>query len=517
MKGRFARFLLVAGGIWSAFGGVGQAEDLPTLSIRYMSIEADVILVGVPVDSKGDALPTKYKVMAVLKGPDSLVGKAIEIRDDGTCSRANPRGLFGGEAVEPPPEIVKAMLFLHAPRGDQDGQGYTLVLSGIRALTDKGDLLVPQQQMNPGPQYLLPMKNETWDATVEQVKEDLPTIEQVLRIEAINDSLERNRAIFAWIDDHKNEFRGGYFGSERKGWASLEPRLFGRIMESCIPEDCWKAKLVSAGLGSVVQTVPPSFCSKGGRALLVAKVMDTTLADNRRLMALEELGSGSTYWYAHRHLYPRTEIATKSEQAATIDLALPLLTNPDPSWRRAAARCVFAVSHPYDANFKDMTTKRAVPDLVKLYRTEKNAAVRDVVVDGIRRLESDSFWHELTGNPDGIVAFLRFVGIRGDQLEFDVRLDHTRAKIVDPPAFRFRDLRDDVRSTPVRSVTATVEYPKDLFKKGWEAGQGSVTMRVPVVEVEPGAWCVTLEGRLGESVWRSESVDVTIPESPEAK
>jgi hypothetical protein len=42
-------------------------------------------------------------------------------------------------------------------------------------------------------------------------------------------------------------------------------------------------------------------------------------------------------------------------------------------------------------------------------------------------------------------------------------------------------------------------------------------MRVPAAQVSPGLWRVSLEGRLKEHTWRSEPVEVSIPEKKKAQ
>ena len=509
---RCVGILFVAVAVAATLGTAVRAENLPTLSIRYMTIEADVIVVGAPVVAQDGALSSKYKVTRVLKGPESLVGREVTLRDEGLYSLPSPSWLSGDEGVEPTPRITRALLFLRVPGDDEIQNGYRTVLSGIRALTEKGSVLVPQQFMNPGPQYLLPMKGETWDAMLAQVVEDSPKIAQILRLGDIVDRGKRNQVIFTWIQEHRDEFGGGYFGTQGKGWASLEQKLFDWIMESCIPEDCWRAIQLSSALGTDPQRSHPSFCSKEGRALLMAKVLDRSLPDELRLRALRELGAGSTFWYAHRSQYPRTLVVTRDEQETIIDHILPILTHKEPSWRAASARCLMSVSWPYDANFEEMTSKRAIPDFVTLYKSERSTEVRNIAVQAIRRIETESSWQKLSGNPEGIVVFLRFAGINGDVLKFDLDLEHTRAKITEIPVFRFQELREGGSAVPPRVVEPTVSYPEDLFRRGWEDWQGMIIMTIPAAQVNAGLWRVSAEGRLGGHTWRSEPVEVTIPD-----
>jgi hypothetical protein len=501
-----ARIFFVSVVLGATLSTAIRAEMCPTMPIRYMAIEADVILVGAPVGDHGKSVPSKYKVIKVLKGSKSLVGQEVVIRDEKRYS-LSPPSWQGDEKEKPTPRITKAMLFLRNPGVNKTPKGYRTVLSGIRALTEKGTLLVPQQLMNPGGQYLLPMKGETWEAMLAQVKKDMPSIAEMLRLGKIADPGKRNQAILTWIKNHRD-----HFGVKGKSWYSLEYRLFDWVMESCIPEDCWAAIQLSSEIGIRPQKFHPSFCSKEGRKLLLAKVLDRSLSDSLRLRALQKLGNGSI-WYAHGGQYPRTHVATRTEQMSIIDHVLPMLKSKKASWREASARCLMSASFPYDANFAERATKRAIPDFVRLYRNEKNTTVRKAVVEAIRRIESVPFWQKLSGNPEGIVLFPRFSGITPDDLVFHLYLEHTNAKITEMPVFRFQELRKDGSVIRSRLVKPSGYYPKHLFKSGWQGGyHGSITMRVPAAQVSPGLWRVSLEGRLKEHTWRSEPVEVSIPE-----
>lgn len=495
----------------SIFDTQVRADTLPTMSIRYMTIDADVIVVGDPVVSEAGILPARYKVVRVLKGPASLASQELVVRDEELYSLSPSPWMEEGKEKTPLPRITKALLFLKSPAEGRVDEGYGTVLSGIRALSNDGVVLVPRQLMNPGLQHLVPMKDRGWEAMITQVTEDLPKIARILKLEKITDSAKRNQAVFKWIEGHKDEFGGGYLDNQRKGWPHLETKLFDRVMESCIPEDCWRA----IELGNKLDAKPdgnfPSFCSPQGRKLLMTKVFDRNLPMPLRQIALGELGDGGTFWYAHRNQFPRTQVVTRDEQTAVIDRILPLLKYKDATWRAAAVRCLRSVSCPYDAIFTEMKSKQAIPQLAELYNHERSAEVRNEIVEAIRRLESEVFWENLTGNPQGIAVIMRVGTIKEDALEFQMILEHTKAKIAGVPVFLLELLDGAGQPLRAQSFGADVSYPTDLFKTGWEDWQGMVIMSIAAPHLEPGTWRATAKGRVGEKVWRSESIEVVIP------
>lgn len=494
----------------SAFVMVVRAEILPTMSLRYMAIEAEVIVIGHPVAAEAGILPMRYRVDEVLKGPAPLASQEIMVKNEGSFDPTlTPRPWADKNAV-PVIRVEKALLFLTLPTQDGEDKGFGTVPSGIRALSDDGRMLVPSQFKNPGPQYLVPASDQKWETMLARVTDDLPKIASIRELEKIKDPGKRNQAVLEWIESHKDEFGGGFFDNDTKGWASLEPQLFGWVMESCIPVDCWRALKLSQQLNTRPEGFHPSFSSKTGRQLLLDKVFDGGLPEAMRLLALQEFG-GSTFWYSHTSEYPSVQVVTRDEQAAVIDKVLPLLQSGQESWRVAAVRCLRAASWPNDANYSKMNTQRALPQLVEQYRRERSAQVLEELADTIRRVGDEAFWQNLTGNPRGIVVLLGSDEVTKDRLRFNLNLEHTKAKIIEAPRFMFRLLDAEGNSVRTREFDGVVGYPEDCFIKGWEDTQGSITMTVANPELESGIWRVTVQGRIDGQIWRSEFVEIAYP------
>ncbi len=490
------------------------AEVLPTLSIRYMTIKADEIVVGEPAEPKAGVLPSRYKTISVLKGSDIRAGQEIVVTNGGLYKLGPPQWLRKSNAKKAPPQIVKALLFLKRPTKEAGEKGYRTVVSGIRALAKSGEVLVPQQQMNPGPLYLLPKKGQDWDAMLAQVRSDLPRIAKIRELGTIRDHRRRNKAIFEWIGKHKKEFGGGYFGGKSKGWASLEQQLFNWLMESCIPEDCWRAIELSAELGTGPNGTYPSFCSPRGRELLMAKVFDKKLPDSLRLRALRKLGEGTTFWFSPTKIYPSTEMVTRKEQEKIIGRVKELLSHTDYTWRIAAVRCLTSASRPYAAELMHMATKQAIPDLVAMYRDKRKAGARGHIIKAIRRIEDEAFWKDLSGNPHGIVVYISRLRIEQGALEFELALDHTKAILTEMPILRLEKLNPQGKVTETQTITPELIHPKDIFSSGWESWTQHPNVKIPLSKVAPGLWRIVAEGRVGkeETKWRSEPAMITIPE-----
>jgi hypothetical protein len=485
-----------------------ESRILATLSIRILTVEADVIVEGDPVVSASGIFPLRYRVGSVLKGPVSLLGQELILKDDDHLYNMSRQSWMRDN--QPLPRITTALLFLRNP---PDGrEGYALVASGIRALADDGTVLVPSQAINPGPYHLSPTKDQNLVAMIAQVQQDLPVVEHLRSLKDIPDRTKRNQAIFGWIEDHKKDFEGGYLGTDAKGWGPLDHDLFSWILESCIPEDCWRAIELEADLRTWSSVGwHPSFCSTRGRELLLTKIFDAKASDSVCLRALGHLGSLAC-WYANPNQYPGTCNITQEEQKTIIRYIIPLLKHKDSAWRKAAVMCLQSVSWPCDARYQQMLTKQAVPDLSDLYRTERNAEVRDEIIETLRRLEDDAFWQNLTGNPHGMVVYARFNSIYKGVVEFHPILKFGHANFTEPPVFRFEKLAEDGTRAKSELIKPSIQ-PPDLAK-AWADGE-MVTMTVPASQFEPGRWRVTLEGRCDGQPWHSEPIEITVPEKKE--
>ena len=132
---------ILAVSICAAIGGKAAGERLPTLSVRDMTIQAQLIVVGVPLDSKTGVFPTRYTVVDVLKGTGIRAGEKILLNAGrlygiGSGSTIALKGKNGSLRIK------KALLFLRRSQADAVQDGYWLVLSGIRAMAEDGQLLV---------------------------------------------------------------------------------------------------------------------------------------------------------------------------------------------------------------------------------------------------------------------------------------------------------------------------------------------------------------------------------------
>ncbi len=479
-------------------------------SLRSLAIDASLIIEGEPVGAEPGIMPEKFKVSQVLKGEGHLTGTTIKIIDQGELKLTSfwERDELGKPVTR---GITKALLFLTESK-DADGKPtHVLLLSGIRAISSKGEVLLPVQFMNPGPLTLSTAFEgmHGWDEIIARVRDDMPKIERILAMEKIADPAERNRVVLAWIKSHKDEFGGGYWEGNEKGWAQIEWMVFEWVLATCIPDDAWRATELAVELNVGSRESFPSFCSPRGRELLLEKVFDPAVDEKIRLKALRELNGA--IWYPDEKRYPGIRRVTPEEQVRVIERMIPLLDHPQAAWRLEAARVVFEASYPGDSNYNHRIDKRAVPRLTERYKVERDAEVREELVDALLHLEDVAYWEKLTGNPGQLAVSISLSDHKPEGMEFGVRqLQYAKATITEVPEFVFEKLDEKGVVGESHSAKSVALYPEKLFVAGWDNGDQKV-LRVQPPGLSPGNWRVTLRGTIKGRAWHSEPLEIVLP------
>lgn len=506
-----------------AIGSPARAEYLPSLPIRSLVIRSSTIVLAEPADpAKLEGKEQEFKVIEVLKGPAIKAGTMITVRRMGLYRVGQPRwAQIGSDGKRP--RVVRAILFLDRPKGTDAKPGvFDLVLSGMRYLDAKKNVLWPMQMMNPGGMYLVPAKGADWDKLIAGVRSDLPKVAKALALKDIPNLAERNRAIFAWIEKHRGEFTGrmflGFGGNTnyKPGWAELERLPFEWIMDTCRADDGWRAlklaREISGSSGFGPSTGTPTFGSPAGRKLLLGVILDPKQALADRRMALYRFrGSCWVRWQKQKH--PNLADITPDEQTEIIRKITPLLKDPDREIRGQAANVLADASSPRDGNMRDRDTDAALPALIEAYRNEPPGHERNEMAEIILRLGKEGVWEKASGNPDGMLVVLhkpyQKTEYGREVIAFQMlnRSSSGMKIITKQPMLIMERLDDNGKVQDRRSMPVPVSYPKDIWKKGWSHNQGVVSVEVPRASLTEGKWRFTLEGVIGKEnaqKWRSE-------------
>ena len=282
-----------------------HAEILPTFTLRELILQADHIVVAEPTDPAVlVGKDVKFVVRQVVQSRRLKTGDSIAIRDMDYYKFGPPFGRPAkrNEDAETRPRCKQALLFLSDPQSRRnepaDPSSFVLTISGVRYLTDKGKVLSPRQQMNPGPYFFVEQPGEEWAKLLDRTKVDCEAIAAVRSLREIAAPAERNRALFDWIEKHGPEFTGTYFNGVDDpygGWGSLENDVFVWILDSCRLDDALQAIKMSRSINKRPWFQwpggnTPTFASVEGRKLLLRIAADPQQPIEYRQAALYRLG-----------------------------------------------------------------------------------------------------------------------------------------------------------------------------------------------------------------------------------
>lgn len=506
-----------------------QAEILPTYILRQLVIQADHIVLAEPADPAvliGKYV--KFVVREVLRSERLKAGDAIAVKDMSYYRFGNFFGRRGDHAKdeETAPRCKQALLFLEEPRPTReeprDPSNFELAASGVRYLTEQGKVMLPVQQFNPGPYYFAEQKGLEWKSLLDRIKLDVVAIADVRRLKEAKDPAERNRAIFDWIEKHKDEFGGSYFSGARDtytGWGSLEHDVFVWILDSCRLDDAMRAIKTWRALGKKGFGWPtgevPTFASTEGRKLLLRIANDKNESLDDRQSALYRL-AGSLWPKQYLDQPLGLSYVTPTELGSLIDDVLLLTKDEDAQMRRFAVYVLKnAVSLPVEVRPKRPANAAVRDDviaaIVDVYHTDLPEYARKEVAETLILLGGEGAWEKVSGNPGKILVTLQNCEFRrrqnGEELSFSI-YQHFYQTIKDlysfaQPTLILERLSDE---DPPRVVEKKTIELSGLSGKG-APYQGPQYVRVPSSDLAEGTWRLTLAGKAGDRgqySWRSE-------------
>ena len=518
-----------------AMADAARAEILPTFTLRELIIRADHIVVAEPADPAVlTGKEIKFVVHEALRSQRLKAADAITIKDMSYYRFGTLFGRRGDPANDEKaaPRCKQALLFLAEPQATReaprDPNSFDLTVSGVRFLTEQGKVMLPVQQINPGPYFFVEQKGGDWKLLLDRIKLDCEAIEAVRRLKEIEDPAERNRAIFEWIEKHKDEFGGSYFSGANDlytGWGSLEYDVFVWILDSCRLDDAMRAiktcrAIDKKGFGWPKGEVP-TFASTEGRKLLLRIAADRNESLDDRQSALYRLAE--SLW-PKRYLDQPLGLScvTPTELATLIDEVLLLTKDEDAQMRRFAVYVLSsAVSLPVElrAARQGNAAQRddVIAAIIDVYQTNLPEYSRKEVAETLIRLGGEDAWQKVSGNPGKILVTLQNCEFRrgqnGEELSFSV-YQHFYQNTKDlysfaQPTLVLERLSDE--ATPRVVEKKTIEL-MGLSGKG-APYQGPQHVRVPSGELAEGTWRLTLAGKAGDRGqynWRSEAALVVL-------
>jgi hypothetical protein len=213
------------------------------------------------------------------------------------------------------------------------------------------------------------------------------------------------------------------------------------------------------------------------------------------------------------------EALGEQEQVDLLDRLTPLLKAPDERLRGAAARALFAASHPADSARSGRQTMRALAALSAAYRTQPPGPTRDDLAEVVCTLGGPAHWQGVSGNPRGLCGWLRDFDRQQAQAAFWLQLRTGALTVLECPTLRLERLEPTgkVAETKDRPLSA-VNLPRP-WNEGWD-GAALLLVEFPTGMLAPGTWRVTVTGTAGigpdRVKWTTEPKTLVIrpPEGP---
>jgi len=512
---------------------IAKADMRLHLSRRELSMRAEVIVIvkapeplhpwsekGI-MRAKGPEKAVKFRVLEVIKGEGIKTADTISVNglSEYTLERAYWR--VSGRRKAPLPEITKGLFFLQSDKDAEEEGTYQLEATGIRYLTEKNEVLYPLQKCNPGPWALTLAQDTKWDEVVEKIRFDLSVLEDVTALKRIEDPVQRNKALFDWIESNKKKLcEYAKVKTHDMSWSTLEEWVFEWIMESCIPEDCWRALKLYTEIvpksfrGPTVEL--PCFASSEGRKLLVAIAIDERMPDSDRICALRWLRCGTFEPYSRKKLPEHLVMVTVDEQKEILEKLIPLLESENSQIREAVVESVRDLSNPTQGSMPEFDVKYALPSLVDAYDAEKPGKIRNKMAVAVRAVGGDKYWNELTGNPFGLVVLLDGLRVSDKNATFSLHLSFASVEIPECPTMILELIGDMGKIIEKKSMPFPLFYPKKEWKEITTRGIYGAAILFDGLAI--GQWRITVKGKCKsvreklEGEWISEAEIFIVPE-----
>jgi hypothetical protein len=496
-----------------------RAQDLPQLSLRELTIRATAVVLAEPAE------PTRlerFKVIRALRGgvkegevlAPNLSRYFVRRFDDPVPPRRRPQ----------PRRFARALFFLAA--GTSSPGPRKLVPSGVRFCTDDGRVLAPipgrsTDLIHNLKDYTIALYDvdvrprHDWNTILAYVRADVAVVQHVAALRRLARPERRVRALLNWAERHRHEFdtpRLTRSGSEpRVGWAELHRQVFACVLQAGRPQECWEAIELYTELnrGALPPLPVPCFGSPAGRDFLLGIAADESALLGRRLRALELLGSAQTLWPASRGVS-----LTAAEQERFLDRLAPLLAVKVPGLRAAGARVVRHLSVPPAGR---LPSKRALAALVSAYKEEPTGPVRDELAEAVCAVGGPAHWQELRGNPSGLLVRLRDLERQGGEVHFWLSMTPCGQAVRERPTLLLERLGLLGIPAQTKRLPLPVSNLPRPWHEGWD-GREYLLVQLPLKDLAPGTWRLTVEGTAGKDrkKWTSEPRTFDIPKPPAA-
>jgi hypothetical protein len=498
MPERLLAVLLIA--LTAGSASARPLERLPHRTVRELAIRADTVVLAEATDGQ----PSRFRVLDRFLGEQVKVGENVDVPE-----LARYWADFQGQQIVPEkPRIHQALLFL-APRQGAGALG--LISAGVRILTPERGVLWPRQLENPGPYRLVACDDTEWGPLVRKVRDDCAAVSRLRHARDLPPGLHRTQALVAWLERYGPEFRMSHPDYLRlrskddlgqSGWYEYEQEPFRWLLTAGDLDDSWQATQLYARLhnGELPPSGTAAFSSPGGRELLIRIAHEDERLEGDRARALALLTRQETRSGGGR---PATwqKPMDAAERDRLVKEVIPLLAAPASALRYRTAEALAALSQPVGES-KDWN-REALPALEKAYDAEAPGGTRNALAEAILAVGGRERWKERTGQPDGIAAFLRDLGLRDERLSFALEVRPPGKRIHEVPTVYLERMDEKGKVLERKEMPLGLLTPLPL-QDGLETS--ALRAELDVKDLEAGRWQVRVTGTVGKEPqkWTSE-------------
>jgi hypothetical protein len=409
--------------------------------------------------------------------------------------------------------ISRLLLFCRGSTAEQYRQWYgeppvhdlpvfaDLSLSGIRLLDHRQNVYYPFQLENPGNFQFLRSEKARWADLQAQTQHDIRRVDTLFAIRAIENPVEQNDLLFAWIKCHADELREDH---STNNWYWYRDLSFVWILCNGITEQAWEAivlyhhifptEVLGRAEWPYVGELPKPFCDAGSLFFLLDKIRQRDLASGLHRAALWNFGdachntelSESTRAALFRDLtdvYPRIEAVLRE----------PLV--------RAAASLAFRHEKPPVAD--------ALSFFIKTRQDEPPGDLRNALSEIVVRHCSANAWEAISGNQGQVL--IRMNGFYYDSLKQHIRFHFLQQfgaeNLYEQPILEWYQMDEKGRPINRREQPLPIYYPKIDWANGSLRNSGAASVELFVGDAPRGTWYFRTKGTAGREQqfrWKSE-------------
>jgi hypothetical protein len=507
-----------------------HAEELPMWSTLELAMQSSEIWEAEPVflDAhrswrviwKPETKAFMVRVTRVFRSAALSAGDTVWVSADGPYHWPNARrdSLGGVQYLQMQDTITRLLVYGQALQAHdawpEPSHAYDAVyplLSGIRLQDIRGGMWWPVQTENPG-DYNFYRTHDTardlWAETVERTRFDIRRVDTLMGLRNIWPQDHQNRALFAWINDHRTELTDD---RHPNAWSYYTHLPFSWIVCNGIVADAWAAVQLYDGffpgqyMGYYEEIISPKtgepcrpFDSDSGRRFLEEKIADAGTDAYSRFLAMQYLaglqgGTAESYlagreaiFNAFRAFFPTLPPERRTEYLIYQGAYLAF------GYSKGAAPLPGAVEF-----FIDMY-RQAPPGQARLYLAK--------VITGHASAEQ---WQSVSGNDGGLLFAL-----------YGFELDSTAGRVLfhlyqyngsdmlyEQPVMTCFQL-DEAGAEQNRFTLPLPVLDRSLrWADGIDRNRGALRVGLPVKGLAKGTWYVRVTGTAGQDRgkrWASE-------------